>query len=193
MIFGRGFGIGCKTELLVFRHELGARSEAIGLKMRRGKDNEKEFWRWNNTVANCYRANSSLFLHGLSPSASRTGFSTIGMKTLIGLKFKEDDREADSDRKEQGSELMSSGETAVNLAFVFGKIEADVGHAERAEERQACMLAPENEGIISRECDCRFLTEIDTGYLPRAAQTDSEILGTMLGGRQEMTPRGGPL
>jgi hypothetical protein len=89
------------------------------------------------------------------------------MKTLIGLKFKEDDREADSDRKEQGSELMSSGETAVNLAFVFGKIEADVGHAERAEERQACMLAPENEGIISRECDCRFLTEIDTGYLPR--------------------------
>jgi hypothetical protein len=59
--------------------------------------------------------------------------------------------------------------------------------------RQACMLAPENEGIISRECDCRFLAEIDTGYLPRAAQTDSEILGTMLGGRQEMTPRGRPL
>jgi len=40
---------------------------------------------------------------------------------------------------------------------------------------------------------CLFLTEIDTGYLPRAAQTDSEILGTMLGGRQEMTPRGRPL
>lgn len=31
------------------------------------------------------------------------------------------------------------------------------------------------------------------GYLPRAVQTDSEILGTMLGGRQEMTPRGRPL
>jgi hypothetical protein len=33
----------------------------------------------------------------------------------------------------------------------------------------------------------------ERGYLPRAAQTDSEILGTMLGGRQEMTPRGRPL
>jgi hypothetical protein len=34
--------LGCKTELLVFRHELGARSEAIGLEVRRGKDGEKE-------------------------------------------------------------------------------------------------------------------------------------------------------
>ena len=33
--------LGCKTELLVFRHELGARSEAIGLEVRRGKDREK--------------------------------------------------------------------------------------------------------------------------------------------------------
>ena len=32
----------CKTELLVFRHELCARSEAIGLEVRRGKDGEKE-------------------------------------------------------------------------------------------------------------------------------------------------------
>jgi hypothetical protein len=31
----------CKTEL-VFLHELGARSEAIGLEVRRGKDREKE-------------------------------------------------------------------------------------------------------------------------------------------------------
>ena len=34
--------LGCKTELLVFRHELGARSEVIGLEVRRGKDGEKE-------------------------------------------------------------------------------------------------------------------------------------------------------
>jgi len=34
--------LGCKTELLVFRHELGARSEAIGLEVRGGKDGEKE-------------------------------------------------------------------------------------------------------------------------------------------------------
>ena len=31
----------CKTEL-VFLHELGARSEAIGLEVRRGKDRQKE-------------------------------------------------------------------------------------------------------------------------------------------------------
>ena len=34
--------LGFKTVLLVFLHELGARSEAIGLEVRRGKDGEKE-------------------------------------------------------------------------------------------------------------------------------------------------------
>jgi hypothetical protein len=34
--------LGAKQKLLVFRHELDARSEAIGLEVRRGKDGEKE-------------------------------------------------------------------------------------------------------------------------------------------------------